>query len=798
MSIKKDSNPPQHYVNDMIVNYQGGKSIEAEKLAVYITQNYPDYQLAWRVLGALLGQKGKNNEANNANQKAVDLNPKDPDALNSLGLSLKNLGKFKEAETVYKKSLKIKPDYAEAYCNLGNLLQMTGKLIDAEDCYNKAIQLKPELVDSYSNLGGLLKEIGRLEESKSICMKAISLNPNYALAYNNLGVTLHELGDFYEAEINYRKAIELNPQFSNAYSNLGVTLQKLDKLDEAEENIKEAIKLKPYDIEALFNLGSLFIKSERFEEAIEVYNSIFSIEPNNYKIYYNIGIFLKDMVFQRPNPKLLLTLNHMVDQKTSYRPSDIISAVISLLRFETNIKLLFKIKSPEKINRYQDKFINSLYETPLLLKIMKVCPLTNIDLEESLLKLRSNLLLSNFDFIPSKEILEIQSSIAIQCFMNEYIYRVTDKELKTIQIFEDEVEKKIANGEQPNPYIVLCLASYKPLYDYSWSEKLKNSNDINEVYTKQFLEPKDEIIIRSKILSYEKIIDKTSKKVRKQYESNPYPRWTNIRLNPKANSIAKEVELLDLKIFNNKIINVKSPKILIAGCGTGQHSISTASRFLNSSVLAIDLSFSSLAYAARKTMELGIKNIEYMQADILNLKNLNKKFDIIESSGVLHHMDKPIEGWKILTKCLKKNGLMKIGLYSQLARRDIKKIRDEISLFGIEPNQLDMISYRNKLVKSNEEHHINILDSYDFYSLSSFRDLLFNAQEHNFTIKQIKNNLQELGLIFCGFEGEKIISSFKKINDKDGDLYDLSKWEIFEQDNPNIFSGMYQFWCQKT
>ena len=128
----------------------------------------------------------------------------------------------------------------------------------------------------------------------------------------------------------------------------------------------------------------------------------------------------------------------------------------------------------------------------------------------------------------------------------------------------------------------------------------------------------------------------------------------------------------------------------------------------------------------------------------------------------------------------------------------LKKIRDEISLLGIESNQLDMISYRNKLIKSNEEHHINILDSHDFYSLSSFRDLLFHAQEHNFTIKQIKNNLQELGLIFCGFEGEKIISSFKKINDKDGDLYDLSKWEIFEQNNPNIFSGMYQFWCQKT
>ena len=54
-----------------------------------------------------------------------------------------------------------------------------------------------------------------------------------------------------------------------------------------------------------------------------------------------------------------------------------------------------------------------------------------------------------------------------------------------------------------------------------------------------------------------------------------------------------------------------------------------------------------------------------MQADILNLDQLNQDFDIIESSGVLHHMDEPLIGWKSLTDILKPGGLMNIGLYSE-------------------------------------------------------------------------------------------------------------------------------------
>jgi 2-polyprenyl-3-methyl-5-hydroxy-6-metoxy-1,4-benzoquinol methylase len=144
---------------------------------------------------------------------------------------------------------------------------------------------------------------------------------------------------------------------------------------------------------------------------------------------------------------------------------------------------------------------------------------------------------------------------------------------------------------------------------------------------------------------------------------------------------------------------------------------------------------SSLSYAKRKTEELGIKNIDYMQADILDLGKLDRQFDIVESAGVLHHMDNPAAGWKVLTDCLKPGGLMKIGLYSELARQHIVKIRKEISNACIGSNAEEMKSFRDTIMRSEKDHHERILVYSDFYSLSELKDLLFHIQEHRFTIK---------------------------------------------------------------
>jgi hypothetical protein len=109
-----------------------------------------------------------------------------------------------------------------------------------------------------------------------------------------------------------------------------------------------------------------------------------------------------------------------------------------------------------------------------------------------------------------------------------------------------------------------------------------------------------------------------------------------------------------------------------------------------------------------------------------------------------------------------------------------------------------MKSFRKTVMKSDQNHHKKILNSSDFYSLSTLKDLLFHVQEYRFTIPQIHDSLAELGLKFCGFESDKIVSHFEQTNTGVGDPYDLDRWQAYEEANPRAFVGMYQFWCQKV
>jgi 2-polyprenyl-3-methyl-5-hydroxy-6-metoxy-1,4-benzoquinol methylase len=326
---------------------------------------------------------------------------------------------------------------------------------------------------------------------------------------------------------------------------------------------------------------------------------------------------------------------------------------------------------------------------------------------------------------------------------------------------------------------------------------LRVSDEIEEVFTRQIVEPKQEANLKSFLPVLEEITDEVSSKVRDQYEVSPYPRWVNVGLSTKPAPISKLVNVMKLKLFDDQIKEVKTPNILIAGCGTGQHSIGTATKFKGSKVLAIDLSLASLSYAKRKTEELGLQNIDYMQADILNLGKLGRQFDIVESAGVLHHMDDPVAGWRILSDCLKPSGLMKIALYSELARQHIVEMRQEISKAGIGSSDAAMKLYRKTVMSSDQNHYKQIFNFMDFYSLSELKDLLFHVQEHRFTLPQIQDCLSELGLKFCGFESPKVVSHFKLTNSGADDPYNLDRWHSYEEANPRAFEGMYDFWCQK-
>lgn len=187
--------PPQQQLSNLLAHYQDGQFIDAEKLAISMTQDFPQHPFGWKVLGAVLGQTGRRSEAVYVNRTSVLLYPHDAATQYNLGTSIQGLGRPDEAEAIFRQALMLKPDLAEAH----------------------------------NNLGTTIKEVGRLEEAKVVFRQALLLKPNLAEAYSNLGATLHELDSLVEAAANYSKAKTVKPELLEAHNNLLGCLYQLDK-----------------------------------------------------------------------------------------------------------------------------------------------------------------------------------------------------------------------------------------------------------------------------------------------------------------------------------------------------------------------------------------------------------------------------------------------------------------------------------------------------------------------------------------------------------------------------------------
>ena len=295
-------NPPQELLHELLAHFQNGRYGDAEKLAAPITQEFPEHQFAWKVLGVVLGATGRKSQAEQAMQKAVALSPQDANTHNNLGVILQELGRLDEAEASFLQAIALKPALAEGHNNLGVALKELSRLDEALASHNQAIALKPDYAEAHNNLGVTLKELGRLDEALACYNQAIALMPNYAEAHNNLGVTLADLGRLDEALASYNQAIALKPDYPEAHFSLGNTLKELGRLNEALASYNQAIALKPDYPEAHFSLGNTLKELGRLNEALASYNQAIELKPNFAEAHNNLGVTLTD--FGRLNEAL--------------------------------------------------------------------------------------------------------------------------------------------------------------------------------------------------------------------------------------------------------------------------------------------------------------------------------------------------------------------------------------------------------------------------------------------------------------------------------------------------------------
>ena len=351
--------PPQELLNSLLGHYQNGQYGDAEKLAKSITQQFPQHQFAWKVLGAIFGQSGRNSEAVNANQTAVALSPQDAEARSNLGVTLKKLGRLDEAEASYKQAIALKPEYAEAHSNLGNTMQELGRLGEAEASLRQAIALKPGLDEAQYNLGNTLKELGRLEEAEASYTKAIALKPDYAEAHSNLGNTLKELGRLDEAEACYTRAIALKPDYVEVIKNRWLLLFDKKEFESALRdadlcNLKGATQL---DLTSLYALGRIEEIYKRIEHKSKMDGENISIaafaafisEAEKKPTAYNFC----------PNPIDFIQVSNL-----SSHVNDTATYVAEIIEELNEIKTVWEPAGKSTVSGFQTLPTKNLFESP--------------------------------------------------------------------------------------------------------------------------------------------------------------------------------------------------------------------------------------------------------------------------------------------------------------------------------------------------------------------------------------------------------------------------------------------------
>ena len=177
--------------------------------------------------------------------------------------------------------------------------------------------------------------------------------------------------------------------------------------------------------------------------------------------------------------------------------------------------------------------------------------------------------------------------------------------------------------------------------------------------------------------------------------------------------------------------------------------------------------------------------------DLLEVADLDEIFDIIECSGVLHHMEEPTKGLSALNNQLKPGGYIKLGLYSEIARQEIVKARNQIKQLGLKSAANCIREFRQQVLHGEFQEHTNLPNlGRDFYSLSECRDLCFHVQEHRFTTESLQTLLDTHRLTFCGFMLSDVIKkTYHQQYPADADMTSLANWGEFEKQNPSTFRG---------
>ncbi|THB69804.1 MAG: class I SAM-dependent methyltransferase [Gammaproteobacteria bacterium] len=249
--------------------------------------------------------------------------------------------------------------------------------------------------------------------------------------------------------------------------------------------------------------------------------------------------------------------------------------------------------------------------------------------------------------------------------------------------------------------------------------------------------------------------------VNDQYENYPYP-GRNPEDEKKRLSFTSldDLEVINSLGFKGKL-DFDNISVLVAGGGTGDAVIYIAEQLRNcpgARIIYCDLSSASMKIAKERAEVRGLDNITWMNQSFLELDEYLGRFDYINSSGVIHHLEDPEGALKYLKKLLKPNGgVMGIMVYAQIGRTAVYQIQEIVRLISDDSDDLvDKIQITKDVINNAPstnwwKHCSSFIDDFNSGWDTDIVDMFLHAQDRAYTIPELYEFIENCEMILVDF-----------------------------------------------
>lgn len=239
--------------------------------------------------------------------------------------------------------------------------------------------------------------------------------------------------------------------------------------------------------------------------------------------------------------------------------------------------------------------------------------------------------------------------------------------------------------------------------------------------------------------------------VHQQYESLPYPpRDPEEELDRLIQPMMCELPRLNALFWGGRRVLDSTFRVLDAGCGTGDATIFVAEQLRDTGarITALDLSATSLGIVRRRLEKRGLAGaVDLVQAPIEEARSMGVgEFDLISTSGVLHHLPSPEAGLRALRDLLKPDGGMAVMVYGQYGREPVYLMQSLLRMmapyeFG-EERRLRILKRALQALPQENRGVRGLLDTPLFQneiarSDAGAYDLLLHSRDRAYTVPQI-------------------------------------------------------------